>query len=133
MNWPALFAVLAVAVPPLAQKSSVDALKGREITLRACIEQGIGNAVILAKVTDVTEGDGAATPTIRAKRILYWFYEPAEFRDRAGQVIEVKASVKEATAASEEELTLTAFDVVGEPERCRSARPAPAISPTRSR
>ena len=122
MKWSTIFAALVLAVTPVvvqSQRSSIDDLKGRAITIRTCVEQGLANAIRLTQFTDITAGENA-TPAVRAKRMVYWFYKPVDLKDRIGQMIEVTASVTEAT---EEELTLTAFDVVGELEVAPTSAP----------
>jgi len=122
MNWPMTFAALVLAFAPVvaqSQRPVTDDLKGRAITIRACVEHGIANAVLLKKFTDVTAGENAAAP-VRAKRTVYWFYKPADIKDRTGQMIEVSASVAEAT---EGDLPLTAYDVVGELEAAPTSPP----------
>ena len=122
MNRPMTFAALVLAFAPVvaqSQRPVTDDLKGRAITIRACVEHGIANAVLLKKFTDVTAGENAAAP-VRAKRTVYWFYKPADIKDRTGQMIEVSASVTEAT---EGDLPLTAYDVVGELEAAPTSPP----------
>ena len=101
-------------------------------TIRACVEHGIGNAVLLKKFTDITGGENATTPPVRAKRMVYWFYKPADIKDRTGQLIEVNASITEAIQG---ELPLTAYDVVGELEGPPTSAPvvnASSVTPEKT-
>jgi hypothetical protein len=125
MNRLMTFAAFVLAVPPvvaLSQRAAFDGWKGRTVTIRTCVGPGIGSAIRLQEVTELTAGENATTAPVRAKRTVYWFYKPADMKDRAGQLIEVSALVAEATAG---EVPLTAFDVVGELE---SSTPSPAVT-----
>jgi hypothetical protein len=51
---------------------------------------------------------------------VYWFYKPADIKNRTGQMIEVGASVTEATKG---DLPLTAYDVVDELEAAPTSPP----------
>src|SRR4029079_18570390 len=86
-------------------------LKGRAITIRTCVERGIGTGIRLTNLKDVTAGENATAPAVPAKRVLYWFHQPGDLKDRVGMTVEINASVND---AMEEELGLTARDVVGE-------------------
>jgi hypothetical protein len=113
MKWPTLCVTFVLAITPVVAQSprpSVQGVKGRGVTLRACVEQALFNTVRLTQLTDVT----AAKTPMPATRVLYWFYKPVEFKDRIGQKIEIDALVREAT---EGELELTVNDgIVAEVE-----------------
>jgi hypothetical protein len=125
MNWPTLcvtFVLAVTSVVALSQRPSLKSVKGRGVTLRACVEQALFNAVRLSQLTDVT----AASAPMPATRVLYWFYKAAEFKDRVGQQIEINASVKEAT---EGELELTVNDgIVAEVETSPTSAPVATTS-----
>ena len=82
MKWPTALVALAIVLagsPIVARQSSTDDLKGRAVTLRACVIPGISNSVLLSKV-QIPPTAVAVSP----HAVKYLFDKPGEFR-RASQ------------------------------------------------
>jgi hypothetical protein len=96
MKWPTIIVAAVVAGSPVfAQAPSAGDLKGRAVTLRACVGQGISNSVLLSRV-EVRDADAAKMPA------RYLFDKPAAFADYLGGQIEIQALVREVKPADTE-------------------------------
>jgi hypothetical protein len=92
MKWPIALVLLALAGSPIvsARQSSTDDLKGRPVTLRACVGKGIAGSVLLNRVQiPVKEGVAAPAPA------RYLFDKPGAIQDYLGGEIEILAQVRE--------------------------------------
>jgi hypothetical protein len=92
MNWgPALVSLVLVA-PAVAQSPSApNTLKGKQIGIRACVQQGTHGS--MGNLTNVAALDTSARPDT-ANRVMYWFHKNLDgFRDHVGQTVEITGTV----------------------------------------
>ena len=102
---PSRFPILATAVlvfaPAVALAQQSD-LKGKPVTFRACVTQGIPTTTI--RLTDVTEA--GASPQASAQ-VVYWIdkAQDSKLREHLGTKVEIAATVTDVSNRSVSELT----------------------------
>jgi len=91
MNWPALFASVALVATIGAQSGPTSPAKGSTITLRACVQPGTHGSPGNLSDPEVISGGAQAS-----SRAMYWFYKNLEeFRLYTGSQVEIVGTVAE--------------------------------------
>lgn len=105
MNRPTVFVVAVLATTPIVVVSQQPDLKGRQVTFRACVGEGIPKTAI--RLTQVTEiGNADATPIARPLQVVYWIDKSQEpkLREHFGSQVEVTARIADLPGITVEEL-----------------------------